>query len=440
MEGIDLFMVFGKLQNLLIAFGLDAVWSFLLRSLNTISAIVMTLVVARKFGAEISGQFFLCLTLITLAQHLCRLGMDNVVVRNVAAAEGLGGISEVERTVNSLAVVIFLIGMVTAIAVTGCSQWISESIFRKPELTAHLRIIPWAIPFLSVSFFLGYAFQGQRKLLPMILSQNLFLNLAFVFVLWSFTSIQGGTVSRVFVACSALTCLLAICLWKAGGAAFGFQKMSAIWVTLCKGISFFHVVIMQQFMAWLPVILVGAFASSSEVAIFLSANRVASLSSFLLMSVNTILGPRFSSLFSKGNLSEIERTIRNYAKLTSVLSLPLIFVVLVCPGWIMGLFGPDFIPGSRTLQILCLGQIINLFTGSVGLLLMMTHNERTWRKIVLGGFISSVVLSVVLIPIFHGAGAAAAVSISLSLQMILGSVAVWRRFGIVSTPILPSRN
>lgn len=417
----------------------DAIRSFLLRSLNAIIAVIMSVVVARKFGAEISGRFFLCLALITLAQHLCRLGMDNVIVRSIAATGDSGEGLEARKTVNSLSVVIFFAGMATAMAISGNSSWISQNLFGKPEMASHLRLIPWAIPFLSVSFFIGYAFQGQKKLFPMILSQNLFLNLAFVLAILCFAFSKGDELSSFFVACSVLSCMLAVIVWKTGNVRSGFQSLTVTWSTLYQGFAFFHVIIMQQCMAWFPIILVGVFTSSSEVAIFSSATRIAALISFLLLSVNTVLAPRFSRLYQNGNLSEIERITRNYAKVTIVLSLPLIFFVLAFPEWIMGLFGPEFIPGSRLLQILCLGQIINLFTGSVGLLLMMTHNERTWRKIMLGSIVCSVVLCIILIPLFHGKGAAAAVSISLSFQMILGSIAVWKLFGIVSTPILPAR-
>ena len=46
----------------------------------------------------------------------------------------------------------------------------------------------------------------------------------------------------------------------------------------------------------------------------------------------------------------------------------------------MSLFGPEFRAGGPVLTILAAGQYVNVLTGSVGYLLMMTGNERLVRN------------------------------------------------------------
>ena len=398
----------------------------------------MSVVIARKLGAETAGFFFLCLAVITFMQHICRLGMDNVVLRSIATSYSSEEKYQIGKIVNSLAVIIFIVGLLIGLALSGSSYWIANYLFRKPEIYHHLRSFSLAVPFLSVSFLLGYAFQGQLKLIPMIMAQNLVLNILLILSILFFAASDGADVSLYFVACTAVSCIISFIIWKSGELGAGYGHLSSTWTFLKQGTSFFHVVLLQQCMAWFPIILIGVFTTSAEVAIFSSANRIASLAAFLLLSVNTVLGPRFSSMFKQGKLFEIEATLRTYAKTTIVLSLPYILVVLLFPKWVMSLFGPDFVEGSKVLQILCMGQVVNLLTGSVGLLLMMAHQERAWRLIIGFSFLSNIILCVFLIPAYQAEGAAMAASFSLSLQMVIASVVVWRLFGIVSTPLLPT--
>jgi hypothetical protein len=61
-------------------------------------------------------------------------------------------------------------------------------------------------------------------------------------------------------------------------------------------------------------------------------------------------------------------------------SLPIFLTFVLFSHWIMGLFGPAFAESSEALVILAVGQLANISTGSVVVLLTMSGNERLVRN------------------------------------------------------------
>ena len=71
------------------------------------------------------------------------------------------------------------------------------------------------------------------------------------------------------------------------------------------------------------------------------------------------------------------------------------------------------------MRLLLLGQAVNVLTGSVGFLLAMTGRERQLRNAVLISGPCSILLAILLIPIYGIEGAAVSTAIGLALQNIL---------------------
>jgi O-antigen/teichoic acid export membrane protein len=89
--------------------------------------------------------------------------------------------------------------------------------------------------------------------------------------------------------------------------------------------------------------------------------------------------------------------IRNTAlfsvRLLLVSAFPIIIFMLIFPSFLMSLFGDDFKQGALILQVLVLGQAVNVITGSVGYLLLMSGNERDLRFVTIFSGITVVVIT-----------------------------------------------
>jgi O-antigen/teichoic acid export membrane protein len=96
----------------------------------------------------------------------------------------------------------------------------------------------------------------------------------------------------------------------------------------------------------------------------------------------------------------------------------------------MNVFGSDFSNGATTLQILSVGQFINVAMGSFVMLLVMSGREREYRNVLMVSTLVVLTLNVVLIPKYGAIGAAIATTSAIVVQNILFGYYVRTKLGI----------
>lgn len=122
-----------------------------------------------------------------------------------------------------------------------------------------------------------------------------------------------------------------------------------------------------------------------------------------------------------------------------IFALPITLTMILFPTMIMNLFGKGFSGGANLLRILTLGQFMNIVTGSVGYLLMMSGHEKNLKNITLVCGIFSVILNLLLINAFGTLGAAIGISISVAVQNLAAVFTVKKRLGFNTMAIWKDR-
>jgi O-antigen/teichoic acid export membrane protein len=178
-------------------------------------------------------------------------------------------------------------------------------------------------------------------------------------------------------------------------------------------------------------LMLGAWADKTEVGVFAVAWRTAALISFALLAINTIAQPKFAALFARGELDALAAAARKVTLLMTVCATPVFLVFVVAPQFVMSVFGSEFSTGGSTLQILAIGQFFNVASGSVGILLMMSGNEREYRNAQIATAAVVVTFNTLLIPTYGAVGAAIGAASAFIVQNILFGYFVWSRLGIV---------
>ena len=106
----------------------------------------------------------------------------------------------------------------------------------------------------------------------------------------------------------------------------------------------------------------------------------------------------------------------------------------------MSLFGPDFVTaGKDVLVILTAGQIVNILTGPVSYLLMMTGFEKDVRNVTSVSFVSCLISIWPMIQYWGLPGAAISVAGSMALMNVLSAAYVRIRLGFFTVALLPDR-
>jgi O-antigen/teichoic acid export membrane protein len=204
---------------------------------------------------------------------------------------------------------------------------------------------------------------------------------------------------------------------------------------LRSSVPLFWVASMNLVMGCTASFLLGIWGTNAEVGIFGAAYRTATVTGYILIAVNSIAAPKFAALYQQGDMEALGSMARNSAKLMTLAASPILLLFILFPGWVMTLFGPQFVGGATVLTILALGQFVNVTTGSVGCLLMMSGHERLMRNNIAGISILHVAMCLLLIPWAGAIGAAIATAISLSTMNLVSVVLIYCRLSILALPI-----
>ncbi len=177
----------------------------------------------------------------------------------------------------------------------------------------------------------------------------------------------------------------------------------------------------------LASVMLGFLGSKTSVGYFKVAMQGVTLLSLGLAAFNSVTGPRIARLYRKGDLAGVQSLLTRSVRLSVITSVPFALFLIFFGDFVVSLlFGDEYLPAANLLTVLCVGQIVNVVMGSVGLVLQMTGNEKKALSITLYGLFFSVLLSYLLIPIYGAKGAAYASSFSLVLINILASVQVYK--------------
>ncbi|MCF7992568.1 MAG: oligosaccharide flippase family protein [Thiohalocapsa sp.] len=400
-----------------------------MKALAAVSVFAMNIAVTRTLGAAQAGLFFLAYTIVTLLATASRLGLDLALVRftaSYAVESEWGQIRRLHRTA--------LHWSLTASILVACTlallaDWLAGHVLHKPQFAEALQVAAIAIPLVALMFVHGKLLQGIKRV-----AQSLFvLSVCAPLVLLALVLFIGPA--------TAVTAVWYLAAATAAAAAIGaFWWFSAVprpralpaidrreLIQVCMPL--LTVSVLAAVVTWSSQLILGAWATSAEVAVFNAAQRTALLITFVLLAVNTIAAPKFAALFRTGNHAALRHSALSATKLMVLFSLGPLIAMLLFPRAFLMLFGAEFGAGSTALRILALGQFLNVATGSVGFLLSMTGHEAKLRDTVLIASVLAVLLGFALIPSYGITGAAIATAAGVATQNLLGVYQVSRAHG-----------
>jgi O-antigen/teichoic acid export membrane protein len=153
----------------------------------------------------------------------------------------------------------------------------------------------------------------------------------------------------------------------------------------------------------------------------------------VIIAVNTFASPMFSSLRSEGKHDELQRLLDVAAHMMFWPSLVIAVVLTAFSGIVLGLFGEEFVAGRAAMAVLTLGLLVSAAAGPVGRLTDLTGYQRQSMWVRGCGTLLTILLGVVLIPLWGILGAAIAATSGLTLTNIWLHRLASRNLGLTSS-------
>lgn len=194
-----------------------------------------------------------------------------------------------------------------------------------------------------------------------------------------------------------------------------------------------------QYTADINIIIAGFFLTPVEIAIYSVSFRVALLIGFAIFAVHSMLIPRISRLHTENKLEEMQRLVMHATQLTFVGSLTSLLLLFYFGKQLLGLFGEEFIVGFEPLMILAGSQLVIAMAGPLSALLSMTGLQRHCLHIFAWALLATILLNILLIPLFGINGAALSVLLVTLFWSIWAHALIARHLNMDSS-ILAFRN
>lgn len=408
--------------------------SLLVRIGGAVAAFVMNIVVARYAGAEQAGYFFLAITITTLIATVGRIGADQTVLKFVSLLSAKQEWDKVHGIIRKITTWTFWPLSVLALLLCLFARPIAVYAFHKPQLQWPLFWTAIAMPFLGMYNIHGMALQGIRKVILSVTNLKVLTPIfvvCFILVFFPDASFLG----IYYLGATVLNFLVGHYWWKKNIPASVKQvpfdsdtlwsSCSALWVGA----------IMNVITTWGGQLIAGFFNSPEEVAQLAVSRNTTVLVSFILMAVNNVSAPRFAVMYNKGQMKELEKYVKSTTLIMTIAALPITIFLLIYPEFVLSFFGKDFTGGAWLLRILALGQFVSVISGSVAYLLNMTGHEKDMRNVLMFNALLTIVLSLILNPIYGAIGSALASAIGIATTNIMGIGFVKKRLGFSTLSI-----
>lgn len=402
-----------------------------MRGFGSAAGFLMTLVVANTTDVASAGVFFFAIALTQLGGVLLTLGSPNALLKVIGADFG-NSWNRINQTVSVLFRVVLTVAVLLLVTCLILPNQIA-TLLGMVEIAGLLPLIAVSMFCFALQQMLAAMLQGTQQAILASAVQNVIAQLTFITVLgvlmfFGFNQ-SGGSLFYIYFACVGSAMMFGAVLWfRTKGTSFDIKATFSPELKSSLS-SLFITMLMSQCAMWAGQFATAKSLSSSDVAFFASAQRTATLASFVLIAVNVVVAPKFAQAFAKGNQQEVNKLSLLSSRLMIALAVPVLAFMIFFPEFLMGLFGEEYKVAAPLLQILAVGQFINVITGSVGYLLNMTGHEKDMRNVVLFSGPLAIVLAFGLTSQFGLTGAAYATAISVASQNLLAVWMVKKRLG-----------
>ncbi|MEM1195503.1 MAG: oligosaccharide flippase family protein [Pseudomonadota bacterium] len=411
--------------------------ALVLRGLSGALVFALNVVIARALGAQGAGVYFFSLSVVTILSVVTRIGFDNALLRFVSSAASVGDWARVRGVYRIGMRMAVMASFAVSLLLAGAAPFLVGLLGKSAELVSTLMIMAPSVLGLAVMFLGAESLKGLKRVAPAVTVSSLIYPLVAMLLVWPLAQRFGPAgVAGAYSLGVGIAALAGYVLWRRYTAPYAdaeplfdraelMQSARPLWVMS---------LITRAVFAWSPLLILGFFAPAEDVGVYGAATRIAALVTLLLLSVNTVISPKFSELYTKGDLETMGQVARQFSFWLTAATGPLILALVLAGDYVMAIFGEEFMRGGRALSILAMGQAANAMTGSAGSLLMMTGHERDLRNAsVLGGLLL-LALSAALIPLFGFLGAAIATAVSIAAMSLANVALIRRRLGIRILP------
>lgn len=176
---------------------------------------------------------------------------------------------------------------------------------------------------------------------------------------------------------------------------------------------------------WTARLAIGFYRPAEDVGVYQAVSQSSTIFAIILGGFNAMFSPMIARLYHQGETTRLNALFKVSTKWGLYLSLPIFLTIFFASKeLVFVIFGPEYIQGSLSLIILAIGQLVNVGTGAVAIMLIMSGHQNDWLVISCIAWLINLILNIALIPSFGMIGSAIATSAAVSILFLVGLIRV----------------
>ncbi len=400
----------------------------MLRILGMFLSYVAILIISNFFGAEVYGRYSLSLVILQFLILIFSLGLTPSTVKLTADVNFFQKNKPSNRYLLNSIILLLVSTILCGLFVAVFKDKLAVNLFNDKKLIPYFNYISIFIVFAAFHIFIAEFIRARQK----FIQYGIYLYVMpymFLIVFLLLTKYLNYDESFTFLSyLLSLLLLSLIMLWYLPGKSLFTENTYSYKALLNLSFPMMFSAAFIFISNWTDIFMLGALVSKADVGIYNAAYKLAILALVVVNAVNTVLAPKISDFYSKNRLDKIETEVQKATKIISVVTIPIVVVLILFRKQLLGLFGPEFAQGETALVIISLGLLFNALSGSVAQVLNMTKHQKQLRLFTLISALVNILLNFVLIKKLGIIGAAIASLVSNVLLNLLCIVYIKKQY------------
>lgn len=182
------------------------------------------------------------------------------------------------------------------------------------------------------------------------------------------------------------------------------------------------------------VLVVGSLLGADAAGLYGAASQLAASVSFGVSAISFIALPVIADLHARHAMVKLQGLISHVARIGLLLSIPVLLILVVGAKPVLRAFGDSFADASGLLILLGFDQLVGAIFGIAGYLLVMTGNQVTAARVIIGCAVLNLALTLVLTPTLGIMGAGLATTITTLTRAYLLTARMRSALGLSLSP------
>ncbi len=388
--------------------------------------------VANSLSKGDAGIFFWYLSFFHIFVQVCLLGLPDTLLKFVSNFNGDKEPQKSKWLVNYLLKCTLASGSVLVL-LSLVGYLLPLGHLAKPGTSSFFLISSIAVLFQTCTILISYYFQSTFRANKSVyfISVGPYLPFVAYGLIFGFSSVIEAL--SLFSASMALNFLIAAIFLRIDFASQEATPIetSPIWK---MAMQLWAIGLMSITISWGSIFIAGFSVDMGQLADLNIAARVAALMVFILVAVSIVITPQIAYFYHKKDLVGLQTLITNTSRILYLTGFVMFLFIWFFGEVVLGLIGSDYVHAKSLLVIISIGQLVNILTGPVGYLLILTGHEVTLKYVYIFSGVFCLLATLLVVDTYGVYGVAVVMAITLVVQNISMTYLVHKKVGVSVLP------